>query len=93
MILAEPEAPLRRRALGYARGMGRLVRRVLEGYEDVAEWSPDDPSSIEAAQLRLRDELAAGYMAVIADGDDNQPVTELPANADMVILTMPMGGG
>lgn len=73
--------------------MGRLVRRVLDGYEDVAEWSADDPSSVEAAQLRLRDELGAGYMAVIADGDDNQPVTELPANADMVILTMPMGGG
>jgi hypothetical protein len=73
--------------------MGRLVRRVLEGYDDVAEWSPDDPSSVEAAQVRLRDELDAGYVAVRADGDDNQPVTELPADADMVILTMPMGGG
>jgi hypothetical protein len=73
--------------------MGRLVRRVLEGYDDVAEWSPNDPSSVEAAQLRLRDELQAGYVAVIADDDDNRPVTELPADADMVILTMPMGGG
>ena len=73
--------------------MGRLVRRVLEGYDAVAEWSPDDPSSVEAAQARLRDELDAGYVAVIADGDDNQPVTELPADADVVILTMPMGGG
>ena len=73
--------------------MGRLVRRVLEGYDDVAEWAPDDPSSLEAARVRLRDELGAGYIAVVADGDDNQPVTELPADADMVILTMPMGGG
>ena len=73
--------------------MGRLVRRVLDGYDDVAEWSPHDPSSVEAAQLRLRDELDAGYVAVIADGDDNRPVTELPADADLVILTMPMGGG
>ena len=69
------------------------MRRALEGYADVAEWSPDDPSSVEAAQLRLRDELDAGYVAVRADGDDNQPVTELPPDADMVILTMPMGGG
>ena len=69
------------------------MRRVLEGYADVAEWSPDDPSSVEAAQLRLRDELDAGYVAVHADGDDNQPVTELPPDADMVIATMPMGGG
>ena len=73
--------------------MGRLVRRVLDGYDEVAEWSPDDPSSVEAAQRRLRDELDAGYTAVIADGDDNEPVTELPADAETVILTMPMGGG
>jgi hypothetical protein len=86
-------AALRRRAIGYTRGMGRLVRRVLDGYDDVAEWSPEDPSSIDAAQQRLRDELEAGYVAVIADGDDKQPVTELPPDADMVILTMPMGGG
>ena len=52
-----------------------------------------DPSSLEAAQVRLQDELDAGYMAVCADGDDNQPVTELPPDGDMVILTMPMGGG
>jgi hypothetical protein len=73
--------------------MGKLVRRVLEGDEQVAEWSSDDPPSIEAARLRLREELDAGYMAVIVDGDDNRPVTELPAEADMVVLTMPMGGG
>jgi hypothetical protein len=73
--------------------MGKLLRRVLDGDQQVAEWSPDDPSSIEAAQRRLREELDAGYMAVIVDGDDNRPVTELPADADMVILTMPMGGG
>jgi hypothetical protein len=73
--------------------MGRLVRRVLEGYDDVTEWSSDDPSSVEAARRRLRDELDAGYVAVLSDGDDNEPVTELPPDADMVILTMPMGGG
>jgi hypothetical protein len=73
--------------------MGRIVRRVLDGYDEVAEWSPEDPSSVEAAQQRLRDELDAGYVAVIADDDDNQPVTELPADAETVILTMPMGGG
>ena len=73
--------------------MGKLVRRVKEGYEPVAEWSADDPSSLEAARSRLREELDAGYTAVLADGDDNEPVTELPADAEMVILTVPMGGG
>ena len=73
--------------------MGKLVRRVLEGYQPVAEWSADDPASIERAQSRLRDELDAGYTAVRADGDENDPVTELPVDADTIILTMPMGGG
>jgi hypothetical protein len=81
------------RALASRRDMGKLLRRVLEGDQQVAEWSPDDPSSIEAAQLRLREELDAGYTAVVVDGPDNRPVTELPADADTVLLTMPMGGG
>jgi hypothetical protein len=73
--------------------MGKLVRRVLEGDQEIARWSLDDPLSVEAARLRLDEELDAGYMAVVADGDDNRPVTELPAEAEVVILTMPMGGG
>jgi hypothetical protein len=73
--------------------MGVLMRRLLEGEEKLAEWSPDDPSSVEAAQRRLREEMESGYVAVVTDGDDNQPVTELPPDADVVMLTMPMGGG
>ena len=73
--------------------MGKLVRRVTEGYEPVAEWSADDPASLEAAQRRLAEELEAGYTAVQTDGGDNEPITELPPDADMVVLTVPMGGG
>jgi hypothetical protein len=73
--------------------MGVLMRRVLTGHERVAEWSPDDAASLDAARRLLKRELDAGYMAVRADGDDNEPLTELPADADVVILTMPMGGG
>jgi hypothetical protein len=73
--------------------MGVLMRRVLTGHERVAEWSPEDPASLEAAQRLLQRELDAGYLAVLAEDDDNEPVTELPADADVVILTMPMGGG
>jgi hypothetical protein len=73
--------------------MGVLMRRVLTGHEKLAEWSPDDGDSLDAARTLLRRELDAGYLAVRADGDDNEPVTELPADADVVILTMPMGGG
>jgi hypothetical protein len=73
--------------------MGVLMRRVLTGHEKLAEWSPDDAASLEAARRVLRRETEAGYLAVRADGDDNEPVTELPPDADVVILTMPMGGG
>ena len=73
--------------------MGVLLRRVLTGHERVAEWSPDDAASLDAARRLLKRELDAGYMAVRSEGDDNEPLTELPADAEVVILTMPMGGG
>jgi hypothetical protein len=73
--------------------MGVLLRRVLDGHEQVAEWSPDDAASVDAARQLLKRELDAGYMAVRAENDDNEPLTDLPADADVVILTMPMGGG
>jgi hypothetical protein len=73
--------------------MGVLLRRVLDGHERLAEWSSDDAASIDAARERLRRELDAGYIAVSGEDDDNEPLTELPVEADAVILTMPMGGG
>ena len=73
--------------------MGVLLRRVLTGHEQVAEWSPDDAASLDAARRQLKRELDAGYIAVRSDNDDNEPLTELPADAEVVILTMPMGGG
>jgi hypothetical protein len=32
-------------------------------------------------------------MAVLGGEGRNEPIAELPADADLVILTMPMGGG
>jgi hypothetical protein len=72
--------------------MGVLMRRVLTGDEKLAEWSAGDAESLEAARRLLRRELEAGYTAVRADAG-NEPLRELPADADVVILTMPMGGG
>ncbi len=72
--------------------MGVLLRRVLTGDEKLAEWSAGDAESLDAARRLLRSEIEAGYMAVRADGG-NEPLRELPADADVVILTMPMGGG
>jgi hypothetical protein len=72
--------------------MGKIVRRTLDGDETVAEWSSSDSDSVRAAADVLRREIDAGYMAV-AGGEGNDPVDELPPDAEIVILTMPMGGG
>ncbi|CAA9475602.1 MAG: hypothetical protein AVDCRST_MAG65-1091 [uncultured Solirubrobacteraceae bacterium] len=73
--------------------MGKIVRRLMNGYEDVAEWSSDDPASYEAAQATLEHEIHSGYEAVAQIDGRNQPVQELPQDAELVILTTAMGGG
>ena len=73
--------------------MGKLVRRTLDGDETVAEWSADDADAVRAAAEARRREVDAGYVAVEGGEGRNEPVDELPPNAAVVILTMPMGGG
>jgi hypothetical protein len=73
--------------------MGKLVRRTLEGDSTVIEWSADDASSVRAAAEAMQREVSAGYVAVRGGGGRNEPIDDLPVDADVVILTMPMGGG
>ncbi len=74
--------------------MGRLLRRTLGGDETVLEWSADDAESVRAAAEAMRREVEAGYTAVLGGEGRNEPVRgELPPDAELVILTMPMGGG
>jgi hypothetical protein len=73
--------------------MGKLVRRTVDGDSTLLEWSADDAGSVDAAAEAMRREVEAGYMAVRGDEGRNDPVDELPPDADVVILTMPMGGG
>jgi hypothetical protein len=73
--------------------MGKLVRRTLEGDEVVAEWSAQDQGSVRAAADAMRREVEAGYVAMHGEEGRNDPVDDLPPDATVVILTMPMGGG
>jgi hypothetical protein len=73
--------------------MGKLVRRTLDGDSVIAEWAPDDAESVRAAAERMRREVDAGYVAVEGGEGRHEPVADLPPDADVVILTMPMGGG
>lgn len=83
-------APPRR---GRLRRVGRLVRRTVNGEQPLAEWSPSDLGSYEAAVAVFQHELDSGYSAVRAEGATHESVTELPRDAELVILTTAMGGG
>jgi hypothetical protein len=73
--------------------MGKLVRRTLHGHVPLAEWAASDRSSYDAAVAVFKRELEAGYAAVRTDGPRHEDVTELPRDAELVILTTAMGGG
>ena len=75
--------------------MGRIVRRVLDGYVTLIEWSPSDPATVEVAEMVFRREVEGGYVAVVEDDGvhSSAPVRSLPVDAERVVMTMPMGGG
>ena len=64
------------------------------GHTTVAEWTPADPVAVEAAVTALREQLDAGYYAVVSHGEGRATqVRELPADAELVILRRPIAGG
>lgn len=73
--------------------MGKILRRLMTGYEPVIEWSADDDASFAEAQQVFKREVEAGFNAVHSSDGHNEPVTELPKDADLIILTTAMGGG
>lgn len=74
--------------------MSQLVRMDHSGHTTLAQWSVDDPESVEAAVAALRVELEQGYFAVVPLGDGHaEQVRELPVDAPLVILRRPIAGG
>jgi hypothetical protein len=74
--------------------MARLIRMDQTGHTTLAEWTAGDPSSAEAAIAAFREELDAGYYAVVSAGEGQaEQVRELPLEADLVILRRPIAGG
>jgi hypothetical protein len=71
--------------------MGKLVRMDGTGHTVVAEWTAEDA---DAAVKAFREELDAGYYAVVTRGEGHaEQVRELPLDADTVILRRPIAGG
>jgi hypothetical protein len=76
--------------------MGKLLRRMTESDELLAEWDRSDLASVERAEREYRRWLDRKYVAVRSDdGAHYAPLTgdRLPVDAEQVILTTAMGGG
>lgn len=74
--------------------MSRLVRMDHTGHTTLAEWTADDQQAIDAAVEAFRAELDRGYYAIVSTGEGHaEQVRELPRDADLVILRLPISGG
>jgi hypothetical protein len=74
--------------------MSRLIRLDQTGHTTLAQWSVDDPASVQAAVEAFRAELDQGYFAVVSEDDGHAVhVRELPVTAPLVILRRPIAGG
>ncbi len=74
--------------------MSRLIRMDHTGHSTLAEWTATDEEAIEAAVKAFRGELERGYFATVSTGEGHaEQVTELPIDADLVILRLPISGG
>ena len=74
--------------------MSRLIRMDHTGHTTLAEWTTDDPVSVEAAVAAFRAELDQGYFAVVSQGEGHaEQVRELPLDAPVVILRRQIAGG
>jgi hypothetical protein len=74
--------------------MSRLVRMDRTGHTTLAEWRADDAEAVEAAVSAFRAQLDKGYFAMVSTGPGHaEQVKELPLDADLVILRLPISGG
>jgi hypothetical protein len=74
--------------------MARLIRMDRSGHTTLAEWTAADEQAAEAAVAAFRDQLDAGYYAVVNEGEGRaRQVDELPVDAELVILRRPIAGG
>jgi hypothetical protein len=74
--------------------MARLIRMDDTGHTTLAQWTAGDDAAVEAAVAAFRDQLDAGFYAVVTEGEGHaRQVDELPLDADLVILRRPIAGG
>lgn len=74
--------------------MSQLIRMDQTGHTVLAQWTSEDPMSVEAAVSTFREQLDQGFFAVVSQGEGRaEQVRELPLDAPTVILRRPIAGG
>lgn len=74
--------------------MSRLVRMDHTGHTTLAEWTADDTEAVQRAVAAFRAQLELGYYGMVSTGEGHaEQVRELPLDADLVIMRLPISGG
>ena len=74
--------------------MSKLIRMDHTGHSTLAEWTSDDPAAVEAAVDRLPRRARPRLLAMVSTGPGHaEQVRELPLDAPLVILRLPISGG
>ena len=74
--------------------MSRLIRMDHTGHTTLAEWTADDAEAVDAAVQAFRDELEQGYFGMVSAGEGHaEQVRDLPVDAELVIMRLPISGG
>ena len=74
--------------------MSRLVRMDASGHTTLAEWTTDDTEATERAVTAFREQLDQGYFGMVSTGEGHaEQVKELPLDAELVIMRLPISGG
>ena len=74
--------------------MSRLIRMDRTGHTTLAQWTADDAEAVERAVAAFREQLDMGYYGMVSTGEGHaEQVRELPVEAELVIMRLPISGG
>lgn len=64
------------------------------GHTTLAEWTAQDAEAVERAVTAFREQLDRGYFGMVSRGEGHaEQVRELPVDAELVIMRLPISGG
>jgi hypothetical protein len=64
------------------------------GHSTLAEWTAGDSEAVERAVAAFREQLELGYFGMVSTGEGHaEQVRELPLDAELVIMRLPISGG